>query len=139
MAKSANTLPDTNVVLRYLMRDEPEQFELAADFFEQVRTGKKKMLILESVLVESVYILTKFYQVPKKEAADVLKGLLQYRGAVNRDKSALCAALALYAEKNLDLVDCVLIAKATHGAAEVFSFDKALNYEAGKWVLSDSK
>jgi len=132
MAKSANFLPDTNVVLRYLMRDVPEQFQLAADFFEQVRTGKKKMLILESILVESVYILTKFYQVPKKEAAEVLNGLLQYRGVVNKDKAALSAALSLYAEKNLDLVDCVLIAQAQYGTAEIFSFDKALNKEAVK-------
>ena len=137
MAKSANYLPDTNIVLRYLMRDVPEQFELARNFFEQVRVGKKKVLILESILVESVYILTKFYQVPKKEVAEVLNGLLQYKGVVNKDKAALSAALGIYAEKNLDLVDCVLIAQAQYCSAQIFSFDKALNKEAIKWASAD--
>lgn len=126
MPKSVDMLPDTNVILRYLLRDIPEQFEQASVFFEQIRTGGKKMLILESVLVECLYILTKYYNVPRKEAADAIAGLMQYKGVVNRDKAALAAALALYGENNLDPVDCVLLAKARHDAMLVFSFDKAL-------------
>jgi predicted nucleic-acid-binding protein len=126
MPKNADMLPDTNVVLRYLLRDIPEQFTQAADFFEQVRTGRKKMLFLESVLVECLYILTRFYKVPKKEAAEALSGLIQYKGVVNRDKAALSAALSMYGENNLDPVDCILLARARHDAMQVFSFDKAL-------------
>src|ERR1039458_7197701 len=92
MPKSVELLPDTNVVLRYLLRDIPEQFSQAADFFEQVRSGGEKMVILESVLVECVYILTRYYNVPRKEAAQALAGLLQYKGVVNRDKATLSAA-----------------------------------------------
>ena len=127
MPRKAEMLPDTNVVLRYLLRDIPEQFTQAADFFEQIRTGRKKMLFLESVLVECVYILTKYYNVPKKEAAEALAGLMQYKGVVNKDKAALSAALALYGENNLDPVDCFLLAKARHDAMQVFTFDKAFN------------
>jgi predicted nucleic-acid-binding protein len=132
MPKNTDILPDTNVVLRYLLRDIPEQFTQAADFFEQIRTGRKKMVFLESVLVECVYILTKYYNVPKKEAAEALAGLLQYKGVVNKDKEALSAALALYGESNLDPVDCVLLAKARHDAMQVFTFDKALIKMAAK-------
>jgi len=132
MPKSTDILPDTNVVLRYLLRDIPEQFTQAADFFEQIRTGRKKMVFLESVLVECVYILTKYYNVPKKEAAAALAGLMQYKGVVNKDKAALSAALALYGENNLDPVDCVLLAKARQDAMQVFTFDKALIKVAAK-------
>ena len=132
MPKSTDILPDTNVVLRYLLRDIPEQFTQAADFFEQIRIGRKKMVFLESVLVECVYILTKYYNVPKKEAAEALAGLMQYKGVVNKDKAALSAALALYGENNLDPVDCVLLAKARHDAMQVFTFDKALIKVAAK-------
>jgi predicted nucleic-acid-binding protein len=135
MPKSAELLPDTNVVLRYLLRDIPEQFSRSADFFEQVRSGGKKMVFLESVLVECVYILTRYYNVPRKEAAQALAGLLQYKGVVNRDKAALSAALALYGENNLDPVDCVLLAKARHDAMQVISFDKALVKAAAKSAL----
>jgi predicted nucleic-acid-binding protein len=137
MAKSPDFLPDTNVVLRYLMKDVAEQFQLAAAFFEEVRTGKKSVLLLESVLVECLYILTKFYKVPKREAAEVLGGLLQYKGVVNKDKPALSAALAMHIETNLDMVDCVLIAQAQHRSAQFFSFDKSLNKKAVKSVPAD--
>ena len=132
MPKNANILPDTNVVLRYLLRDIPEQFEQAAEMFEQIRTGRRRMVLLESVLVECMYILTKYYKVPKKEAAEALVGLLQYKGVVNKDKSALYVALALYGENNLDPVDCILLAKAPHNEMQIFSFDKALIKAAAK-------
>ena len=132
MAKNADFLPDTNIVLRYLMRDVEEQFLLANDFFAKVRTGAKKALILESVLVECMYILTKFYQVPKKEAAAALSGMLQYKGVVNQDKASWCEALDLFAAKNLNLVDCILIARARNSTAEIFSFDQALIKEANR-------
>jgi predicted nucleic-acid-binding protein len=120
------------------LRDIPAQFEEASVFFEQIRTGKKKMIFLESVLVECVYILTRYYKVPKKEAAEALAGLLQYKGVVNRDKAALAAALALYAANNLDPVDCILLAKAEHDAMRIFSFDKALIKAAAKTASGES-
>ena len=54
------TLPDTNVILRYLLADVPEQFTTAKEFFEKVRTGVEPAVISESVLVECLYVLTKF-------------------------------------------------------------------------------
>ncbi len=127
MRKSEIFLPDTNVVLRYLLKDIPDQYEKSAEFFEKVRRGTERAVILESVLVECVYILLKFYRVPKGEAAASLTGLLHYRGVVNRDKDAMVEALRVFAESNLDVVDCILIAKGNHDNMKLFTFDKALN------------
>lgn len=126
MPGKVDSLPDTNAVLRYLLQDRPEQFEQAKRYFEAVRTGQEKALLLESVLVECVYVLTKFYRVPKQEAADSLSNLLRYKGFVNRDKDILLEALALFAIENIDLVDCVLVMAARHKNTKMFSFDKAL-------------
>lgn len=127
MAKKANSLPDTNAVLRYLLKDNPSQFAQAEEYFEAVRSGKEKALLLESVLVECVYVLTKFYKVPKAEATGSLASLLRYKGFVNSDKEIFLEALALFAVENVDLVDCVLIATARHSNTPLFSFDKKLN------------
>ncbi len=127
MPKSGNILPDTNVVLRYLLRDDAVQFAKAEEFFENVRVGKERAAILESVLVECVYILIKFYKVPKREAADILVGLLQYKGIANRDKKTLIEALRIFAEQNLDIVDCILLTRAKQGKERLFSFDATLN------------
>lgn len=130
MPKSKIVLPDTNTILRYLLKDVSDQFAQASDFFERVRSGAEKTVILESVLVECVYILTKYYKVNKKEAAVVLAGLLSYKGVVNRDKTILTNALNLFAAENLDVVDCVLASKASGIGARIFTFDKDLRKKA---------
>ena len=127
MPGSGNVLPDTNVVLRYLLKDVPEQYAQAEKFFEGVRTGKTKAVVLEGVLVECVYILLKFYQVPKRMAAESLIGLLQYKGMANKDKAELVDALQTFAHQAMDIADCLLLAKARHGKGRLLSFDKDLN------------
>ncbi len=127
MAKYVEILPDTNVVLRYLLHDDAVQYEKAAEFFENVRVGNEKAIIIESVLVECMYILMKFYKVPKREVANTLTKLLQYKGITNVDRKTLVEALRLFAEQNLDIVDCIVLARVTQGEGRLFSFDKALN------------
>lgn len=123
----AKRLPDTNTILRYLLRDEPRLYEKAAKILEKVRTGEEKVIILESVLVECIYVLTKFYKVPKKEASAQLKDLLHYKGVANDDRNELIEALTTFAEKpSLDIVDCILCAKAKKPNMMLFTFDEAL-------------
>lgn len=59
MPRKADFLPDTNVLLRYLLKDDPEQFSRAEEFFERIREGKERAILLEGVLVECLYVLTK--------------------------------------------------------------------------------
>lgn len=127
MVRSGSVLPDTNVILRYLLKDVPAQFAQAERFFEEVRIGRTKAVILESVVVECVYILLKFYHVPKHVAAEAVIGLLQYKGVVNRDKPELIEALQLLANQTIDMVDCLLLAKTRRGKGQLLSFDKELN------------
>lgn len=127
MRESGKRLPDTNTILRYLLGDDPRLYEKAARFFEKVRVGEEKAVILESVLVECIYVLTKFYKVPKKEASAKLKELLHYKGVVNDDRDELIEALTTFAEKSpLDIVDCILCAKARKSNVSLFTFDEAL-------------
>ena len=115
------------IAFRYLIKDDLNQYATAEAFFTQVLNGAKKAIILEGVLVESIYILTKIYKVPREEAAAVrLADLLLYKGIQNQDREELRAALNLFAEKNLDIVDCILCAKARKNAAILFTFDKGL-------------
>lgn len=121
-----DSLPDTNALLRYLLQDVPAQFEEAQRYFESVRVGREKALLLQGVFVECVYVLTKFYRVPKAEVAASLSTLLRYKGFVNPDKDILLQALALFAGEHIDLVDCILAAAAHHHGVPMFTFDKKL-------------
>lgn len=127
MKKPERRLPDTNVVIRYLVKDDLELYKEAKTFFDRVKTGEESALILESVIAECVYVLTKIYKVPREKTADSLKNLLQYRGIINEDRDALMKALTIFSEKALDIVDCILLAKATRMNIRLFSFDEDLN------------
>ncbi|MDP2754660.1 MAG: PIN domain-containing protein [Nitrospirota bacterium] len=126
MIESAKKLPDTNVILRYLLEDEPQLYQKASEFFEKVRLGEEKALIIESVLVECIYMLTKFYKVPKEVAVDKLKGFLQYKGIINEDKKELIEAMNIFSNKNIDIVDCILCTKAKSYNKILFTFDEGL-------------
>lgn len=134
MTGSAERLPDTNVILRYLLADIPEQFAEAKTFFEEVRTGGEKAFLLESVMVECTYVLTKYYQVPKERVVATLTELLQYKGVVNADKDTLVACLRLYGDNALDVVDCMLLAKAESAGGSIFTIDKKLKQRQGAQV-----
>ena len=127
MKKPGRRLPDTNVVIRYLVKDDIELYKQAKTFFDKVKTGEESALILESVVAECVYVLTKIYKVPKEKTADSLKNLLRYRGIINEDRADLIKALTTFAERSMDIVDCILYAKAKDMDTSLFSFDEDLN------------
>lgn len=141
--KKRATLPDTNYILRYLLRDNESHYVEAAGFFENVRSGKELAIIAESVLVECLYVLTKHYKVPRTEGAKSLYGILLYKGIVNHNRETLTRALTQFAETTLDPVDCLLIAMAENEGYSVRSFDRALvNYPAASdgasWIIERS-
>lgn len=140
MTRPETSLPDTNVIIRYLTRDVESLYVRAKEFFDEVKDGRVKAIILESVIAESIYVLTKVYAVPRARAARSLIDILRYKGIANGDKKALIRALALFSERNLDIVDCILCVKAAEPERALFSFDQDLNRisQAGKSQTSET-
>lgn len=123
MKKPARSLPDTNTIIRYLLNDDPQLYLKAKKFFEDVKNGEAKAVILESVIAECIYVLMKIYRVPKDKAAGTLINILRYKGIVNKDRRELIQALTLFTERELDIVDCILYSKAMSGGDYLFTFD----------------
>jgi predicted nucleic acid-binding protein len=49
---------DTNVVIRYLTQDNPDQTARATRFLQQLETGERQVITCEAVLVEIVQVLS---------------------------------------------------------------------------------
>ena len=126
MKKHKALVLDTNVILRYLLRDHEKMFLEANQVFESVRVGMRKAEVLDCVLAECVYVLTKYYKVPRHETADKLREILLYKGISNGNRDALINALSLYTQKNVDIVDCLVHEAAKDKGMAVFSFDHDL-------------
>jgi len=127
MKKPAKNLPDTNTIIRYLTKDNEILYAKAKDFFDNVKNGSSRAIIIESVIAESIYVLTKIYKVPRDVAASSLIDILRYKGIANHDQQELIHALALFSERNIDIVDCILCVKAAGSDLSLFSFDGELN------------
>jgi predicted nucleic-acid-binding protein len=118
---------DTNVLLRHLLGDHPELSPRADAFWEAVRESRLEAVLTEGVLMEAVYVLTKFYKVPRAKASQALAGVLRYSGLIQEPAGLFGDALELFAAKNLDFVDCLLMVRERSGRGRVFSFDAKVN------------
>jgi len=116
-------LVDTNVILRFLLGDHKEFSPKAGAFMAAVSKGVKKAEVPEVVVVECVYVLEKYYKIPKQEIVDKLMRLLNFSGIVNADRSEIMKALIAYEHSNSDIVDCILAARSSSEKV-VVSFDK---------------
>jgi len=117
-------LLDTNVVLRFLTRDNEEYFLKSVAIFQDIEEGKIEAMLMDFIVAEIVYVLHRIYKHSKKEIATTLKKLLLYEHLYTENKLITFEALEIYAEKNIDFADAVLCAKQRLEGFEIISFDK---------------
>ncbi len=117
---------DTNGLLRYLLADHAEHYQRASDFMEEVKQGTQRAFLAESVLTECVFVLQKFYKVPRERISYELMALLNYQG-IEVDNLNVCRlALKLFGENKVDIVDAVVFAHAKIKVCQWLSFDNDL-------------
>jgi predicted nucleic-acid-binding protein len=90
---------------------------------ELISQGAKKAEIPGVVIVECVYVMEKFYKIPKNEIVDTLAKVLNFSGVSNPNKSEILEALLKYANTSADIVDCILTAMSSPEKI-IISFDK---------------
>ena len=119
-------LIDTNVIIRFLVGDHPEHLSIATEIFQNIEEGSYEVEILESVMMEVLFVLTKFYKLPKKEVIEDLKKIIALRGVVG-EKVLLIETLNIVETKNIDFVDALICAKSRLHGYWKLSFDKDVN------------
>jgi len=77
MPRKKALILDTNVILRFLLGDAPELYEKAYRVFQRVEEGKLEVLLSDVILSECVWVLEKFYGIPREQIAKKLLMFLQ--------------------------------------------------------------
>lgn len=116
-------LIDANVIIRFLVGDSEEHLAKSREIFRRIEDGSLQVEILEVVMMEVYFVLTKFYNLPQKEVIDDLKTILALEGVVNSDKVILFETLTLVRERNIDFVDALICAKSRLQGFRKLSFD----------------
>jgi predicted nucleic-acid-binding protein len=114
---------DTNVLLRYLLRDEPAQAARAARELER----DERFLVGSVVLCEVVWVLESGYGFSRAEVAATLEKILATAQFEIEGKDLALAALDDFRGSTADFSDCLLGRRnRAAGAADTVTFDRGL-------------
>lgn len=116
---------DTNVIIRVVTADDPEQLAIA---LEILRSGE--LWVCKTVLLETEWVLRYSYELPPATILEALRRLLGYRGLQVEDRGAVLQALSLF-ENGMDFADALHLASSA-GAERFVTFDRPLAKVAGK-------
>ncbi len=117
-------LLDANVIIRFLIGDDARFLAQSKTIFEQIESSKIQAEVLEGVLMESYFVLTKFYKIPKNDVINDLKTILAFDGIINHNKAILFETFSILENKNIDFVDALICAKSKLQGYKKLSFDE---------------
>jgi predicted nucleic acid-binding protein len=114
---------DTNVLIRHLTGDPPEQAARATRLLSQAG----RLLLCDLTVAETVDVLESFYEVPRARVAELVRAIIAFPAIGVADEPALLRALEVYEVHRLDFADAYLVAQAeAAGVSAVASVDKAI-------------
>lgn len=124
---------DTNILLSvWLQRD--TQTKKAQSLFEDCLKEKLQIYIPDIVVVETEWVLRFYYKQSKNQIIEFLEEIMLIKNVLMQDKKLYKIILEVFRTTNLDLIDCVVIAKIQN-----FKVDKFLTFDEHLKRLYESK
>jgi predicted nucleic acid-binding protein len=123
---------DTNVILRYIAGDVPDQSNASRSAIQRVARGEEEAMIIYNVIHEACYALTSStpgqgYNLTHLDTRNRLLPILMLKGVrVSPNKSLALQVLDIFATgEKIDYTDALLVAYVRNGRADgIYSFDK---------------
>ena len=115
---------DTNVLIRHLTGDPPDQAARATRYLESA----DELLLPDLILAEVSYVLESFYEAPRAQVATTLRSVLGFPAIRVLDADLLQRAVEVYEVHRLDFADAYLSASAERtGVGVIASFDRTMD------------
>jgi predicted nucleic acid-binding protein len=116
---------DTSFVLRLLVAQPPDQYDLASRFLQEQRAAQGSLHVSDIVLAEAYFALQTYYQMPKADALAALANFTRHSGVTITPVARAVLALPNLASAKPGFVDR-LIHGASHAAGHTLvTFEKA--------------
>jgi predicted nucleic-acid-binding protein len=115
---------DTNVLVRFLVRDDEPQFEKAQRLIGREWDRGTPVLVSQLVLLEAEWVLRSRYALGKGEILRAFSGLLDSKELAFEDETSVEQALFLWKDSSAEFADCLIGARhLTLGCRATASFD----------------
>jgi predicted nucleic-acid-binding protein len=126
---------DTNVLVRYFVKDDPEQTRLAVSLIYSLSATETGWVGL-AVLLELVWVLTRIYRVNRARVVQVLDTLLASQEIVVEQNKVVRESLRLYRFGHTDFHDCLIAVSAkAAGCLRTATFDRKAARDAGMELI----
>jgi predicted nucleic acid-binding protein len=115
---------DTNILLRHLLGDHPDQSPRATAWLRDLETAEETAHTADTVIFDAVFTLEHHYRRSKAEIRDALLPLIELPGLQLPGKRRWRTVLDLYIHLNLPLADAYHAVLMTHlNTTNIVSFD----------------
>lgn len=115
---------DTNILLRYLTRDDEDKALSALALLRRVEKGTEKVMTSPMVIFETVFTLSKSYRVPKSRIGELMVPIIALQALQLPDKYIYYIAFEVYVSNNISFADAYNAAyMQAHGISDVYSWD----------------
>lgn len=126
---------DTNVLVRYIMQDDPKQAPRANALIEQLTAEEPGFVSLVTV-VELVWVLSSGYELERSEVSKAMELLLRAKQLVVEQSERVNLAWQTYKSTSADFADCLIQRLcAGAGCARTMTFDKNASKIAGMVLI----
>ena len=123
---------DTNVLVRFLVRDDEAQFEKARKLIKREVSAGRRVFVNQLVLMETEWVLRSRYGVKKDQIIDSISSLLDANDLQIEDEPSVEEAVFIWRDSNAEFADCLIGAKNRRlGCRATASFDQK------SWKLPD--
>ena len=116
---------DTNVLIRFLVRDDERQAETIYRIFKQAESDKEILFVPLLVVLETVWVLESVYDIPRQDILDSINELILMPILEFEAQSAVLNFVTSARETKMDLPDLLIAHSAKSSCCEcVLTFDK---------------
>jgi predicted nucleic-acid-binding protein len=126
---------DTNVLVRYIMQDDPKQSAKATALIEQLSPDNPGFITLVSV-VELYWVLTSSYGLTAQQVKQALEVLLRAKQIIVDRADQVLRALRVFDDGKADFADCLIErTAAAAGCEQTMTFDVGAAKHAGMTLI----
>lgn len=127
---------DTNVLVRYIMQDDPKQSPKATRIVESLEGVGSGYVTLVSI-VELVWVLSASFELTRSQVAQALDGIVRTKQFKIESADQVIRALRVFKAGQSDFADCLIERSAdSAGCEKTMTFDVNASKHAGMTLIS---
>ena len=128
---------DTNVLVRYIVQDDPSQLAAAKRLISRFVTEGRALFVPVTVVLELEWVLRSSFAFSKEDVLMTLSTLLSAAELTFESERALEVALQLFRKGSAEFADCLHVALAAQaGEQPLWTFDKGASKVSGAQLLA---